>query len=115
MDITRHLHALSILNSDGSNLESLRSRSKDLRNALNRLNQLRALAETTSTKLNREEEQVAQSRTHVQTSQRYIQQLQPWIEQAELYINKRFEQTGASNLSDAKQLVEKHKVKRQDL
>ncbi|CAF5124874.1 unnamed protein product, partial [Rotaria sp. Silwood1] len=102
-------HSLSILHSDGSNLETLRSRPKDLRNVLNRLNQLRASAETTSNKVNREEEQVVQCRTHVQTIQRYIQQLQPWIEQTEQYLNKRFGQTGALNTNDAKQLLDKHK------
>ncbi|CAF4079785.1 unnamed protein product, partial [Rotaria sp. Silwood2] len=109
IELSGHLQSLSVLHSDGSNLESLRSRPKDLRNVLNRLNQLRALAETTSNKVNREEEQVAQSRTHVQTSQRYIQQLQPWIEQTEYYLNKRFNQTGALNTNDAKQLLDKHK------
>jgi hypothetical protein len=72
---------------------------------------LRALAETTSNKIYREEEQVTECRTHVQTSQRYIQQLQPWIEHAESYLNKRFEHLGASNVNDAKQLPDKHKVK----
>jgi len=108
------LHSLAVLFSDGSNLESFRSRPKDLQNVLNRLTQLRTLAETTSNKVNREEEQVADCRTHVQTSQRYIQQLQPWIEQGENYLNKRVDQTGASNLNDAKQLLDKHKVKKKD-
>ncbi len=79
---------------------------------MNRLNQLRTFAETTSNKIIRQEEQVVESRTHVQTSQRYIQQLQPWIEQGENYLQKRFDQTGASSLNDAKQLLEKHKVKK---
>ncbi|CAM4782634.1 unnamed protein product, partial [Rotaria magnacalcarata] len=109
IDVAGYLHALSLLHSDGSNLETLRSKPKDLRNTLARLNQLRALAETTSNKINREEEQVVQSRTHVQTSQRYIQQLQPWIEQTESYLNNRFEQAGALNLNDAKQLLDRHK------
>ncbi len=82
-----------------------------MQSVLNRLNQLRALAETTSSKIYREEEFVTECRTHVQTSQRYIQQLQPWIEQAEIYLNKRFEQIGALNLNDAKQLPDKHKVR----
>jgi hypothetical protein len=77
---------------------------------LNRLNQLRAFAETTSNRISRQEEQVAESRTHVQASQRYIQQLQPWIEQSEKYLQKRFDQNGAASLNDAKQLFEKHKV-----
>ena len=72
---------------------------------------MRTLAETISSKVNREEEQVAECRTHVQASERYIEQLQPWIEQAEYYLNKRSEQTGASNLNDAKQLLDKHKVR----
>jgi hypothetical protein len=96
---------------DGSNLESFRFRPKDLQNAINRLNQLRILAETTSNRVNREEKQVGEFRTHVQTLQRYIQQLQPWIEQGENYLNKRYDQTGASNVNDAKQLLDKHKVK----
>lgn len=111
MELSGYIHALTELYEDGSNLESLRSRSKDLRNVLNRLNQLRSLAETISTKVNREEEQVTQCRTHVQASQRYIQQLQPWIEQTEHYLKRRFDHQGASNLNDAKQLLDKHKVK----
>ena len=106
------MHTLSILYSDGSNLESLRSRPKDLQQVLNRLTQLRTLAETTSGKVNREEEQVAECRTHVQASQRYIQQLQPWIEQGENYLTKRLDQLGALNLTEAKHLYDKHKVKR---
>ena len=105
------MHSLTILYSEGSNIESFRSRPKDLQNVLNRLNQLRMLAETTSNKVNREEEQVVEYQTHVQTSQRYIQQLQPWIEQGENYLNKCFNQIGASNLNHAKHLLDKHKVK----
>ena len=71
------MHSLSALHSEGSQLESLRSRPKELPQALNRLSQLRTLAETTSAKVNREEEQLAECRTHVQASQRYIHQLQP--------------------------------------
>ncbi len=81
-----------------------------MQNVLNRLTQLHALAETTSGKVNREEEYVAECRTHVQTSQRYIYQLQPWIEQAENYLTKRIDQIGALNLTEAKQLYDKHKV-----
>ncbi|CAF1501042.1 unnamed protein product, partial [Rotaria sordida] len=108
-ELGEHLHSLSILHSDGTNLESLRSRPKDLQNVLNRLTQLRILAETTSGKVNQEEEQVVECRTHVQTSQRYIQQLQPWIDQAENYLTKRLDQIGALNLTEAKQLYDKHK------
>ncbi|CAF3934598.1 unnamed protein product, partial [Rotaria sordida] len=108
-ELGEHLHSLSILHSDGTNLESLRSRPKDLQNVLNRLTQLRILAETTSGKVNHEEEQVVECRTHVQTSQRYIQQLQPWIDQAENYLTKRLDQIGALNLTEAKQLYDKHK------
>jgi hypothetical protein len=100
-----------MLHSDRSNLESLRSRPKDLPQVLNRLTQLDLLAEATSGKVNREEEFVAECRTHVQTSQRYIQQLQPWIEQAEIYLTKRLDQSGALNLTEAKQLYDRHKVR----
>ena len=79
------------------------------------MSQLRTLAETTSTKVNREEEQVTECRTYVQASQRYIQQLQPWIEQGESYVRKRFDQAGASNINDAKQLFDKHKVRKQTI
>lgn len=103
---------MSILSSDSSNLESFRSRPRDLQEVLNRLNQLRAFAETTSKNVNRQEEQVVESQGHVHTIQRYLQQLHPWIEQAETYLQKRLEQTGASSLADAKQLVDRHKVNR---
>jgi hypothetical protein len=99
-----------MLHSERSNIESLRSRPKDLQQVLNRLIQLNALAEATSGKVNREEEYVAERRTHVQTSQRYIQQLSPWIEQAEIYLTKRLDQIGALNLTEAKQLYDRHKV-----
>jgi hypothetical protein len=107
-----HVQSLSVLYSDGSNVESLRSRPKDLQNVLHRLNQLRTFAETTSIKINREEFQIAECQTHVQTSQHYIDQLQPWIEQGENYLNKHFDQTGALNIHDAKQLLDKHKVRK---
>ncbi len=97
------------------NLECLRSRPKDLPQVLNRLTQLQALAETTSGKVNREEEHVAELRTHVQTSSRYLQQLQPWIEQAENYLTKRLDQIGALNLTEAKHLYDKHKVQIENL
>ena len=105
-----HLNALSSLNSAGSNFETLRCRPKDLQNVLNRLHQLRSFAETTSTKFNRQEEQVAECRTHVQASERFIHQLQPWIEQGENYLQKRLQQTGVANLGEAKQLLDRHKV-----
>ncbi|CAM2712242.1 unnamed protein product [Rotaria socialis] len=108
-ELGEHLHSLSILYSDGSNLESLRTRPKDLQNALSRLAQLRALAEAASGKVNREEEQVAECRTHVQTTHRYIQQFQPWVDSAEYYLTKRLDQSGALNLTEAKQLHDKHK------
>ena len=101
---------MSILSSEGSNLESFRSRPRDLQEVLNRLNQLHGFAETTSTKVNRQEEQVVEFQGHVQTIQRYLNQLQPWIDQAENYLQKRLEQTGATNLSDAKQSSDRHKV-----
>lgn len=101
---------MSILSSEGSNLESFRTRPRDLQDVLNRLNQLRGFAETTSTKVNRQEEQVVEFQGHVQTIQRYLNQLQPWIDQAENNLQKRFEQTGAANLSDAKQSSDRHKV-----
>ncbi len=109
-ELGEHLHSLSALHSEGSSLGSLRSRPKELPQALNRLTQLRTLAETTSGKVNREEEQLVECLTHVQASQRYIHQLQPWIEQAETYLTKRLDQTGALNLTEAKQLHDKHKV-----
>ncbi|UJR08743.1 hypothetical protein I4U23_013000 [Adineta vaga] len=108
-ELGEHLHSLSALHSEGSNLQSLHSRPKDLPHALNRLTRLRTLAESTSEKVNREEEQLAECRSHVQTSERYIQQLEPWIEQAENYLTKRLDQTGALNLTEAKQLHDKHK------
>lgn len=77
---------------------------------LNRLTQLDALADATSSKVNREEEQVVECRTHVQIAERYLDQFQPWIEQAEIYLTKRLDQTGALNLSEAKHLYDKHKV-----
>lgn len=101
---------MSILASEGSNLESFRSRPRDLQDVLNRLNQLRGFAETTSTKVNRQEEQVVEFQGYVQTIQRYLNQLQPWIDQAENYLQKRLEQTGAGNLPDAKQSSDRHKV-----
>ncbi len=79
---------------------------------LSRLTQLNVLAEATSGKVNREEEYVAERRTHVQTSQRFIQQLAPWIDQAEIYLTKRLDQMGALNLTEAKQLYDRHKVRR---
>ena len=72
---------------------------------------MNALAEATSGKVNREEEYVAERRTHVQTSQRFIQQLAPWIDQAEIYLTKRLDQMGALNLTEAKQLHDRHKVR----
>lgn len=104
------MHSLSLLHSDRSNLENLRCRPKDLAQVLGHLSQLNALAESTSGKVNREEEHVVRCRTHVQTTQRFIEQLQPWIEQAENYLSKRLDQNGALNLVEAKQLYEKHKV-----
>ena len=74
------------------------------------MTRLRTLAESTSEKVNREEEQLAECRSHVQASERYIQQLEPWIEQAEDYLTKRLDQSGALNLTEAKQLHDKHKV-----
>ncbi|CAF3725966.1 unnamed protein product [Adineta steineri] len=108
-ELGEHLHSLSALHSDGLNLESLQFRPKDLPHALNRLAQLCTLADTTSTKVNREEEQLAECRTHVQAAQRYMDQLLPWIEQAENYLTKRLDQIGALNLGEAKQLHDKHK------
>lgn len=70
------------------------------------------LADATSSKVNREEEQVMECRTHVQIAQRYLDQFQPWIEQAEIYLTKRLDQTGALNLTEAKYLYDKHKVNR---
>lgn len=104
-----------MLYAESSNIESLRSRPKELQNVLNRLAQLRSLADATSGKVNREEEQVAECRTHVQVAYRYIQQLQPWIDQAESYLLKRFDQMGALNLTDARQLFDQHKVKQIEL
>ncbi|CAF1053347.1 unnamed protein product [Adineta ricciae] len=108
-ELGEHLHSLSALHSEGSNLQSLHSRPKDLPQALNRLTRLRTLAESTSEKVNREEEQLAECRSHVQASERYIQQLEPWIEQAEDYLTKRLDKSGALNLTEAKQLHDKHK------
>lgn len=77
---------------------------------LNRLGDLRNLAERTSEKVNREEEQLVQCRTHVQLAQRYREQLQKWIEQSEEYLTKRLDQHGVLNLQQAKQFHEQHKV-----
>ncbi|CAF1543353.1 unnamed protein product, partial [Didymodactylos carnosus] len=108
-ELGEHLHALSILQSDSQNLDLLQSKPKDLKHAITRLNQLRTLAETTSAKVHREEEVVAECRTHVQLCTRYLSQIQPWIEQAEHYLAKRIDNFGAADLSEAKQLFDKHK------
>ena len=105
------MHALSLLHAESSNIEGLRSRPKELQNVLNRLAQLRSLADATSGKVNREEEQVAECRTHVQVAYRHIQQLQPWLDHAEAYLSKRYDYMGAFNLSDARQLYDQQKVK----
>lgn len=109
MELGEHLHSLSILHSDGANLQSISFRPKDFALVIDRLSQLRNLAESTSGKVNREEEQQVQCRTHVQSSERYIDQLQRWIEQSEEYLNKRLDQHGVLNLNEAKQLHEQHK------
>jgi septal ring factor EnvC (AmiA/AmiB activator) len=110
MELGEHLHSLSILHSDGANLQSISFRPRDFSLLFDRLSQLRSLAESTSGKVNREEEQQVQCRTHVQTSERHIEQLQRWIEQSEDYLNKRLDQHGVLNLNGAKELHEQHKV-----
>ena len=70
---------------------------------------MRSLAKNASSKVNREEEQQGQCRTHVQTSERHIEQLQRWIEQNEDYLNERLDQHGVLNLNEAKQLHKQHK------
>lgn len=104
------MHSLSILYSDESHIQSLRSRPKDFQNVLNRLSQLRTFAETTSNNINRGEMQLSEYRAHMQISQRYLEQLQPWIEQTEIYLKKCFDQIGCSNIHEAKQFLDKHRV-----
>lgn len=111
-ELGEHLHSLSLLHSDASNLQSARFRSKDLSSMVNRLDELKILAQRTSDKVNREEEQLVQCRTHVELAQRYRDQLQKWIEQSEEYLTKRLDQHGVLNLQQAKQFHDQHKVRR---
>lgn len=110
--MNNHLTALSSLLVEGSNLSSLRSRPKDLPNLLERLNQLKQFAEQTKSKTHREEENLSECRRHVQMAEKYIEQLQPWLDLSETYLQRRIQQNGVANFNEAKQIFDRHKVKR---
>lgn len=108
--MSQHLNSLSSLLGDGNQLESGRFRPKDLTNVLTRLKELRINAETTTSKVNRQEKNVDECRTHVEASRQYIEQIEPWLNQGETYLQRRLQQTGVANLNEAKQIFDQHKV-----
>lgn len=103
-------NSLSSLIKESSKAESSHFRSRDFAKVLNRINKLKADADSTSNKILREEENLAECRTHVQAARRFIDQLEPWLEKAEIYLEKRFQQTGVANCLEAKNFFEKHRV-----
>lgn len=78
---------------------------------INRLNELRVLAETTSAKVNREEEKLVRNRNHLDNARCFIEQISKWVENGENYLIQIEAETGVLNLTEAKQVHDKHKVR----